>query len=183
MEGENGGLSMKKVLFRFTGIIILIYLWLQIIFLGGFTIENILLYPNVFHDIPHSLEITSEFLQVTNPGSYFPILGMSVLGTGFITLIFTWRMETIRYWILGSLILFILGNFIFSVIYAWPRNEILFEEGATVHSIAYLHQITHEFLLGNWVRVVTSVTTAVLAFVGWLKFYRYKITSEKPAQK
>ncbi len=170
---------MKKALFSFTGAIILIYAWLQIIFLGGFTIENILLYPNVFHDIPHSLEITSEFLQVTNPGSYFPILGMSVMGTGVITLILTWRMKIIRYWILGSLIIFILGNFVFSVIYAWPRNEILFDEGAAVHSIAYLQQVAHEFITGNWVRVVTSVATAVLAFIGWMKFYRYKITSEK----
>lgn len=170
---------MKKSLFYFTGIIILIYAWLQIIFLGGFIIENILLYPNVFNDIPHSLEITSQFLQVTNPGSYFPILGMLVMGTGVITLILTWRMKNIRYWIFGSLIIFILGNFVFSVIYAWPRNLILFEEGATVHSVAYLQQVAREFIKGNWVRVVTSIATAVLAFIGWMKFYRYKITSEK----
>ena len=170
---------MKKMLFTFTGVIVLIYTWLQLIFLGGFTIENILLYPNVFHDIPHSLEITSEFLQVTNPGSYFPILGMSVIVVGITTSILTWRMKSIRYWILSSVIVFILGNFIFSVIYAWPRNEILFVEGAAVHSIAYLQQISHEFILGNWVRVVTSVVTAVLAFAGWMKFYRNKITNEK----
>ncbi|WP_018708127.1 hypothetical protein [Siminovitchia fordii] len=170
---------MKKILFTFTGVIVLIYTWLQLIFLGGFTIENILLYPNVFHDIPHSLEITSEFLQVTNPGSYFPILGMSVIVVGIITFILTWRMKSIRYWILSSVIVFILGNFIFSVIYAWPRNQILFVEGAAVHSIAYLQQISHEFILGNWVRVVTSVVTALLAFTGWMNFYRYKITSEK----
>lgn len=169
---------MKKSLFYFTGIITLIYAWLQIVFLGGFIIENVLLYPNVFHDIPHSLEITSQFLQVTNPGSYFPIIGMLVMGTGIITIILTWRVKTIRYWILSSLIIFILGNFVFSVIYAWPRNLILFEEGANVHSVAYLQQISEEFIIGNFVRVITSITTAVLAFIGWMKFYRYKITNK-----
>ncbi|TDQ41052.1 DUF1772 domain-containing protein [Aureibacillus halotolerans] len=175
---------MKNVLSNFTSVIVLIYAWLQIIFLGGFIIENILLYPNVFHDVPHSVEVTSEFLQVTSPGTYFPIIGMSVIGAGIVTLIFTWKLKNIRGWILGSLIVFILGNFIFSVIYAWPRNIILFEEGAAVHSTVYLQQVANEFITGNWVRVVTSVTTAILAFIGWMRFYRYKMTiGERSTEK
>jgi uncharacterized membrane protein len=80
---------------------------------------------------------------------------------------------TARYWLLGSLIIILVGEFLFSAVFFWPRNTIMFEEGTAIHSAAYLQQIAQEFQIGHWLRVALSAAASALAFVGFLKFYRF----------
>lgn len=155
----------------------LLYVWLQITIFGALISETILLYPNVFRDVPQSIDTTHEFLQVTDPGSFFPPVGTFAIAVGLVCLGLLWKWRPARYWVTASLAVFILGNFVFSVLFAWPRNVILFEEGIDTHSAAYLQQVAREFLVGHWVRMLSSAAAGALAFAGFLGFYRQKLTA------
>ncbi|MGC0141763.1 hypothetical protein [Pseudactinotalea sp. Z1732] len=156
---------------------VLTYTWLQIMLFGGLVAETLLVYPNVFADIPRSFEATMEFMQVTDPGLLFPPFGAATILVGLIALVLVWRTRAVRYLLASSLAAFGLGNALFSVLFAWPRNVIMFEEGAQVHSVSYLEQIAQEFVLGHWVRLVASLITAILAGAGFLTLSRRRLTA------
>lgn len=90
--------------------------------------------------------------------------------TGLGALIMSWKVKPARYWILASILIMILLG-ITSMVFEWPRNEIMFIEGELVHSAAYLKQVAREFLMINWLRVFLNTVGAVFVFVGYLKFY------------
>jgi len=90
------------------------------------------------------------------------------------SLILNWRFKPVRNWILGSLIIIFLVEFIFSMLFFWPRNEIMFEEGVAVHSIAELKQVAFEFQLGHWFRVAGCAAAAMMSWMGFLKMERLK---------
>lgn len=151
---------------------VLLYTWMQIVLFGGLLSETVLIYPNVFADIPGSFDTALEFLQVTDPGAFFPPSGAATILVGLSALVLCWRARTVRYRLAASLGVFMLGNGLFSMLFAWPRNVIMFEEGPAVHATDYLEQVAHEFLLGQGLRLVASVTSATLAAAGFLAFYR-----------
>ena len=153
--------------------VIVAYLWMLMILLGAIVFETLILYPNIFHDVPGSLETGMAFMVVSGPGDFFPVVGMLAILTGIGSVILSWRVPTARYWILGSLIIIFVGEFLFSALYFWPRNTIMFEEGMAIHSAAYLQQTAQEFQIGHWLRVALSAAASALAFVGFLKFYRF----------
>ncbi len=109
--------------------VILAYLWVMMILLGSIVLETFMVYPNIFHDAPHSLETTMEFMVIRSPGDFFPTLGFLSWLTGIGALILAWRVKSARYWILGSLLMIVCEG-LFSMAFFWPRNTIMFTEGA-----------------------------------------------------
>ncbi|MGC0274309.1 hypothetical protein ACO0LV_15095 [Pseudactinotalea sp. Z1739] len=103
--------------------------------------------------------------------------GAATILVGLIALVLVWRTRAVRYLLASSLAAFGLGNALFSVLFAWPRNVIMFEQGAQVHSVSYLEQIAQEFMLGHWVRLVASLITAILAGAGFLTLSRRRLTA------
>ncbi len=166
-------MKRQRIAFAF----ILTYLWVMMILLGSIVLETFMVYPNIFHDAPRSLETTMEFMVVTSPGDFFPPLGFLSWLTGIGALILSWRVKSARYWILGSLIVMVCQGLV-SMAFFWPRNTIMFEEGTAVHSVAYLQQTAQEFQTGHWLRVAFNAAASALSFVGFLKFYRHSIKSE-----
>ena len=167
---------MKRQQIAFT--LILAYLWVLMILLGAILFETLILYPNIFYGVPGSLETALAFMVVRGPHDFFPLVGNLAMLTGIGFLVLGWRVKSARYWILGSVIIIFVGEFLFSVVYFWPRNTIMFEEGTAVHSVAYLQQTAQEFQTGHWVRVAASAVASVLSFTGFLRFYRCIITSQ-----
>ena len=55
--------------------VILVYLWVMMILLGAIVLETFMVYPNIFHDPPRSLEIGLEFMSVRAPSDFFPPFG------------------------------------------------------------------------------------------------------------
>src|SRR5919112_150969 len=108
---------------------------------------------------------------------YFPPLGILSWLTGIGSLVLNWRVKSARYWILASLIMIVCQGLI-SMVFFWPRNTIMFAEGTAVHSAALLQQTAQEFQTGHWVRVAFNAAASALAFVGFLKFYRCRTTSQ-----
>ena len=156
--------------------VILAYLWVMMILLGAIVLETFMVYPNIFHDAPRSLETAMEFMAVSTPGDFFPTLGFLSWLAGIGALILGWRVKSARCWILVSLIMIVCEGLV-SMAFFWPRNTIMFTEGTAVHSDAYLRQVAQEFQTLHWSRLAFNAAASASVFVGFLKFYRHRITS------
>ena len=162
---------------RLAFLVILAYLWVMMILLGAIVMETFMVYPNVFHDPPRSLELGLQFMSVRAPSDFFPPLGFLSWVTGLGALILGWRVKSARYWILLS-VLMIVCEGLFSMAFFWPRNEIMFIEGTAVHSAEFLRQVAREFQTLHWARVAFNVAASASIFVGFMRFYRHVLTSE-----
>ncbi len=158
--------------------VIVAYLWVLMILLGAIVLETFMVYPNIFHDPPRSLELGLEFMSVRAPSDFFPPLGFLSWVTGAEALLLSWRVKLARWWILFSLLM-IGGEGLFSMAFFWPRNEIMFIEGTAVHSGDYLRQVAWEFQTLHWSRLAFNAAASMAIFVGFMRFYRDKITSEE----
>ena len=61
---------MKKQ--RIASVLLLAHLWALMVFLGGILFVTTVLYPNIFYNIPRSLETTMEFAAVSGPAISSP---------------------------------------------------------------------------------------------------------------
>lgn len=157
----------------------LLYLWIVMIHLGALIFETIVIYPNIFYNVPQSLELGMEFMAVRGPADFFPLVGMLSLFVGGSAVLLSWSVKSARYWLVGSILLILVGEFLLSAVFFWPRNEIMFLDGLAVHSATYLQQTAKEFQTGHWLRVGSSIGVSVTAFVGFLRIYRQRIIMEK----
>lgn len=158
----------------------LAYLWVVLVVLGAIVLETVMVYPNVFADPPDSLALTMDFFAVTGPSDVFPPLGFSAWVLGAAAVILCRRQKDARWWLLASL-LAILGEGVASVLFFWPRNEILFVEGLAEHTSEYLAQVAREFETWHWrSRMGFNVVAAVAAFVGYLRTYRAGVLDAAP---
>ncbi|MBF6209505.1 DUF1772 domain-containing protein [Nocardia puris] len=151
-----------------------LYVWIAMVAFGGIAVETIVIYPNVFHDVPASLAEASAFFEITGPADFFPPMGAATVLAAVVSTVLVWRTPA-RWWVAGSLGTLVLGEFLFSVLYFWPRNEIMFDEGAAVHSTETLRRTATEFETGHWGRLAMSAVTATLAFLGFLRLYRDRV--------
>jgi len=166
-------MKLERIGFAFT----LIYLCVLMILVGAFIFDVSIMYPNMFRDVPRSLELRTEFLAVRQIGDFMRPVGFLTWLTGIGALILGWRVRSARYWILGSLLMQVcLG--LFSMAFLWDLNTIMYTEGTAVHSVAFLQQTADKFQMLNWVRVALNVAATVVAFVGFLKFHRHRIMSQ-----
>ena len=154
------------------------YLWVMMTLFGAIVLETFMVYPNVFSDPPASLELAMDFMAVSGPSDFFPPLGFLswVLGAG--ALVLSWRVKAARWWIAFSLAMIVCEG-VASMLFFWPRDEIMFVEGSEVHSAEYLEQVAREFETWHWrSRMGFTTLAAVSAFVGFLGFYRHRILSQ-----
>ncbi|MBB4933184.1 hypothetical protein F4561_004004 [Lipingzhangella halophila] len=158
-----------------------VYVWIAMVACGGIAVETIVIYPNVFHDVPASLAGASEFFEVTGPADLFPPLGAATVVLSIVTLVLVWRLRAARWWIAASVATLVFGEFLFSVLFFWPRNEIMFDEGLAEHSAEVLRRTAAEFETGHWGRLAASAATATLAYIGFLRYHRWFHLSANPA--
>lgn len=144
---------------------------------SGIAVETIVIYPNVFRDVPDSLARASGFFTVTGPADLFPPLGLASLLLAVATLIVCWPVRRARGWIIAALAVWVVADFLFSVLYFWPRNEIMFTQGPGVHSDATLARTAVEFETGHWGRMAGSAVTAAFAYVAMWLCLRHRLTA------
>lgn len=157
---------------RFPGLtrfVPILFAWLAITTFAGVLIETLLLYPNIFSDVPGSLVHSTEFFSEMGPGDVFPVLGMTTLVAGILTVGLVWSHPGARRRALVAVAVTLIGEFAFSAWYFWPRNTVMFEEGPAVHSTEVLVQAAAEFQSGHWLRLAMCAVTAVLAFSAHLQ--------------
>lgn len=153
------------------------YALIAVVLFGGVLGETVVLYPNIFHDPPASLTESVEFFVITGPGDYFPQLGMVTVLVGFAALVALWRTRQVRWWVVASVATLVCGDFLVSMLFSWPRNEIMFDEGIAVHSAEFLRETAKEFVAIHWARLAASGVTATLAVTGFVRFHRIAVTA------
>jgi hypothetical protein len=139
---------------------------------GGVAAETVMLYPNIFGDPPASLDRAREFLVDGGPSSYFPPLGASVVLAAVTAVVLTWRVRRLRWWVLAAAGVFICCEFLFSAVFFWPRNEIMFVDPPGTHTPHYLREVAQEFVAGHRVRLLGGAVTSALAFAALLRWVR-----------
>ncbi|MGW0518666.1 DUF1772 domain-containing protein [Crossiella sp. NPDC003009] len=157
---------------RLAHLVSIAYVWVVMIAFGGVVVETVLLYPNIFRDPPASLAESMGFFQVVGPGDVFRPLGMATVAASVLAAVTLWRRPGVRWWFVASLVTLVLGEGVFSALFFWPRNTIMFTEGLAVHSAEFLRQTAAEFVTGHYFRVAFTGATAALAFTGLVRLLR-----------
>ncbi|MFI1459860.1 DUF1772 domain-containing protein [Nocardia carnea] len=161
---------MRKIAYSMGGPAL--FAGLAVLAFGGIGVETLIVYPNVFHNVPDSLAEASEFFDVVGPGDVLPPLGALTALAALVAVGTAWQVTAARGWLGAGLLTLLGGEYLFSVLYFWPRNEIMFDEGAAVHSVEFLRQTATEFETAHWFRLAISGITAALAVIGFLRAYR-----------
>jgi hypothetical protein len=157
-----------------TTAVLIVLVWSSMMSFGGVAAETVMLYPNIFGDAPASLDRAREFLVAGGPSDYFPPLGATVVLTCLTATAFTLREPRLRWWIMAAAGVFIACEFLFSVLFFWPRNEIMFVDPVGTHSPEYLRQVAQEFVAGHWVRLAGGAVTSALALTALLRWVRMR---------
>ena len=157
--------------------VILVYLWTMMILLGAVVLETFMVYPNIFHNPPRSLELAMEFLAIRGPADFFPPLGFLSWVGGATAVILAWRIQPARWWILLSVVMIVADGLV-SMLFLWPRNEVMFVEGTAVHSADVLRQTAREFQTVHWSRLAFNAASAAFAFVGFVAFDRQRLHAQ-----
>jgi hypothetical protein len=160
-----------------------VYAWTTAMFFGAIFSETVLLYPNVFYNVPDSLNEAVDFMKVIGPGDFFPKLGGAILLFAIFTIVINRKNRVVLNYILASFLIMGLFEFLFSMLYFWPRNKIMFTEGIEMHEAAELKKVATEFQLGHFVRISMSCMASCLAFVGLYKTNKEKITAQSTNTK
>ena len=147
----------------------IVFAWVAITTFSGVLIETLLIYPNIFADVPASLARSTAFFAEVGPGDVFPVLGLATLVTGVATIAVTWRLRPVRLRASAAVAVALVGEFGFSAWFFWPRNTVMFVEGPAVHSAGELVRVAWEFETGHWLRLAMCAVTAVLAFAALLR--------------
>jgi hypothetical protein len=157
---------------RLTTIVLIALVWASMMSFGGVAAETVMLYPNIFGDAPASLDRARAFLVDGGPSDYFPPLGASVVLTAVAAVILTWRVRRLRWWVVVAAAVFIACEFLFSVLFFWPRNDIMFVDPPGTHTPEYLRQVAGEFVAGHRVRLIGGAVTSAFAFAALLSWVR-----------
>jgi hypothetical protein len=165
----------QDLLGRAAFVAVLVFLWVMMILLGSIVMESFMIYPNIFHNAPERFDLSLRFMSVTGPAQYFRPLGMVSVLIGAASLVLSWPVKAARWWIAGGVAMIVCEGVI-SMVYFWPRNTIMFVEGAAVHPVDVLRQTAREFQVWHWSRLTFNAASAVSVFVGFLKLYRLRIT-------
>lgn len=155
-----------------TTAVLIVLVWSSMMSFGGVAAETVMLYPNIFDDAPASLERAREFMVARGPSDYFPPVGAAVVLTSLAATAFTLREPRLRWWIGAAAAVFIVCEFLFSALFFWPRNQVMFVDAVGTHSPQYLRQVAQEFVAGHRVRLVGGAVTAALAFTALLRWVR-----------
>ena len=91
---------------------------------------------------------------------FFPTARFSQLRNGAASLILGWRVKSARYWIVGSLLMIVAEGLV-SMAFFWPRNTIMFIEGAAVHPAEFLRQTALEFQNLHWLRLAFNAVVNI----------------------
>lgn len=156
--------------------VVIIYLWVMMILLGAIVLETFMVYPNIFHDLPQSLTLAMEFMSVSGPSDFFPPLGFLSWVAGAGALLLAWPVRPAR-WLIALSLLMIVADGVASILFFWPRNQIMFVEGTAFHSDEVLRQTAWEFKTLHWLRLVFNAASAAFIFAGFVAFDRWRLRS------
>ncbi|WP_247648527.1 DUF1772 domain-containing protein [Saccharomonospora xinjiangensis] len=152
-----------------TGLLIILAAATTVSF-GAVLGETVMLYPNIFRDPPSSLVEAREFLVAGSPSDFFPPLGLAIVVASLAAVGATWRRKGIRAYVAGAAVVYLCCELLFSAVWFWPRNEIMFVDPVGTHSPELLRATAREFVAGHWVRLAGGAITAALLFTALVRW-------------
>lgn len=145
---------------------------------GTTAAETLLLYPNIFHDVPASLELTERFMSTVAVGDVMRPLGAVLTLCASIAAVVSLRYRIGRRWLGYSLAALLSGQSLLSILYLWPRASILFDD-RDAHTLAEIQRAAMEFQVGQGLRIIAAAVTAVCAVLAALACYRARVLATR----
>jgi len=127
---------------------------------GAGSYESVVLAPN-FQTGAQALDHFRQFMQATNPGTYFRVVSPLTQLLLLLSIILLWRQSGRRWLLAGALLCSILGDVI-TFTFHYPRNAFLFHEPLSKDPGTIL-RVAHEWALGNYVRIAVITVGLLLA--------------------
>ncbi|WP_433663570.1 hypothetical protein ACQPW1_16450 [Nocardia sp. CA-128927] len=141
---------------------------------GTAAAETLLLYPNIFRDIPESLELTERFMSAVAVGDVMRPLGGVLTLCALIAAAVSVRYRVGLRWMGLSLLSLVSGQFLLSILYEWPRATILFDD-RDKHTLAEIQRAATEFQIGEGFRILAAALTALFAVAAAVACYRRRV--------
>jgi hypothetical protein len=68
-----------------------------------------------------------------------------------------------------------------SILFLWPRNQIMFVEGLDLHTAEALRRTAEEFVTMHWLRLALNAASAVFGFIALYALIRWRLS--QPAKE
>ncbi len=138
-------------------IITQILLWIAVIawslWIGGLMYETVVIMPLWSANLPQSvLEWNSRPNFVMNPTRFYVPIVITLILSLSLGMILSWKSRNQRHWLILSTVCAITA-FVFTLIYFFPKNDVLFRNQNTGLSGEEITAIANAWIRGNWIRV------------------------------
>src|SRR3989344_8260104 len=97
---------------KLSPLFIVLYPWVATVMFGAILFETLIVYPNIFYDVPRSLETAVEFAQVAGPHHFFPPIGMLTIVSALGAIFFSWKSKSTRNLFIASFLLIVIFEFL-----------------------------------------------------------------------
>jgi hypothetical protein len=148
------------------------FTWMLAALAGALLFDTFVLYPNIFSNVPSSLQCSIGFLQAGSPGMFFASAGSIVLIVGITTLVLMRKHESYFKFCLAGFLLIVCGEFLLSVFIFWPLNAIMFSEGLAMHSESELTSVAKQIQDLHSHRLTISFVASAIGMMGFLLLMR-----------
>lgn len=136
--------------------------------LGSGLYESVVVAPNFQVGIPQSLEHARLFWAVTNPGTYFRVVGPVTQLLALAAVVLCWKRPAGRRgWLIGAFVFIVVADIV-TFTFHYPRNAVLFTNPLSTPP-GVLKQAARQWANGNYLRVGASLTAVVAAMVAFSK--------------
>ncbi len=157
-----------------------ILLWIAVVawslWIGGLMYEMVVILPLWSSSLPESVvEWNARPQFVVNPTRFFAPVAITTVLSSLLGLILGWKSGNRRVWLVLSAICAVV-TLAFTLIYFFPKNEVLFRNQFAGLSGEEVSIIARSWITGNWVRVCIMA----VGFFAALRVYNVDSkTSEK----
>lgn len=137
------------------------FLWMTVIawgfWLGGLMYETVVLMPLWSANLPQSvLEWNSRPDFVVNPTRFYIPTVLTLILSSLLATILSWKSGNQRLWLILSSLCAITA-FVFTIIYFFPKNDVLFRNQNTGLSGEEITAIANAWIRANWIRFVMMI--------------------------
>lgn len=135
-----------------------ILLWIVVVawgfWLGGLIYEMVVITPLWSANLPNSvIEWNSRPNFVVNPTRFYIPTVLSLILSSLLATILNWKSNNQRIWLILSTVC-VISAFVFTLIYFFPKNDILFRNQIIGLSGAEISAIAYAWIWANWIRLL-----------------------------
>lgn len=155
------------------------FLWITVaawgFWLGGLIYEMVVIMPLWSANLPSSvIEWNSRPNFIVNPTRFYLPTVITLILSSLLATILNWKSSNQKKWLILSTLCAV-SAFVFTIIYFFPKNDILFRNQNIGLSGAEISTIAYDWILGNWIRIAIMF----VGFFGALKAFSQTSSQQK----